>query len=238
MVLVDLNDLRFLVTKVKIRGFRVELGEIEAVINQYPAVREAVVLVREDSLDFQQIVAYVVAQKEQTLTITELREFLESKLPNYMIPNVLLTLEALPLMPNGKVDRKALPIPDQVRPELEAKYLPPQTEVEKTIANIWQEVLRIEEVGIHDNFFELGGHSLLLVQVHSKLQKTFQQLSLVDTFQYPTINYLAKYLTKLQEKQQFVRENTRQNKSRTTSMNRRKQARQNYRTAKHKSNQE
>ena len=223
--------------QVKIRGFRIELGEIEAVISQHPAVQEAVVLVREDSVDFQQIVAYVVAQKEQTLTITELREFLESKLPNYMIPNALLLLEALPLTPNGKVDRKALPIPDQVRPELEAVYIPPQTEVEKTIANIWQEVLRIEEVGIYDNFFELGGHSLLVVQVHSKLQKIFQQLSLVDIFQYPTINYLAKYLTQLQEKEQFVRENVRQNKSRTASMNRRKQARQNYRITKRKSNE-
>ncbi|GAA6615701.1 aminotransferase class V-fold PLP-dependent enzyme [Scytonema sp. NUACC26] len=224
--------------QVKIRGFRIELGEIEAVISQHPAVREAVVLVREDSVDFQRIVAYVVAQEEQTLTITELREFLESKLPNYMIPNALLLLEALPLTPNGKVDRKALPIPDQVRPELEAVYLPPQTEVEKTIANIWQELLHIEEVGIHDNFFELGGHSLLLVQVHSKLQKIFQQLSLVDIFQYPTINYLAKYLTKLQEKQQFIQENTHQNKNRSASMNRQKQARQNYRAAKHKSNKE
>ena len=222
--------------QVKVRGFRIELGEIEAVVSKHPAVREAVVLVREDSVNCQQIVAYVVAQKEQTLTITELREFLESKLPNYMIPNALLSLEKLPLTPNGKIDRKALPIPDQVRPELEAVYLPPQTEVEKTIANIWQEVLRIEEVGIHDNFFELGGHSLLLVQVHNKLQKRFQQLSLVDIFQYRTINYLAKYLTKLQEKQQFVRENVRQNKTRTASMNRRKQSRQNYRTAKHKSN--
>jgi acyl-coenzyme A synthetase/AMP-(fatty) acid ligase len=139
--------------QVKVRGFRIELGEIEAVVSQHPAVREAVVLVREDSVDSQQIVAYVVAQQEQTLTITELREFLESKLPNYMIPNALLLLEALPLTPNGKVDRKALPVPDQVRPELEAVYLAPQTEVEKTIADIWQEVLGIEDVGIHDNFF-------------------------------------------------------------------------------------
>jgi putative pyridoxal-dependent aspartate 1-decarboxylase len=237
--------------QVKVRGFRIELGEIEAVVSQHPAVREAVVLVREDSANSQQIVAYVVVRQEQTLTaecghppasermtITELQEFLKSKLPNYMIPNALLTLEALPLTPNGKVDRKALPVPDQVRPELSAVYLPPQTEIEKTIADIWQEVLDIEEVGIHDNFFELGGHSLLLVQVHSKLQKTFQQLSLVDVFQYPTINYLAKYLTKLQEKPQFVRENARQNKSRTASMSRRKQARQNYRSAKYQTNKE
>ncbi|MGV2831540.1 amino acid adenylation domain-containing protein [Myxosarcina sp. GI1(2024)] len=221
--------------QVKIRGFRIELGEIEAFISQHPAVREAVVLVREEaSTDSKRLVTYVVSQKEQALTITELREFLASKLPNYMIPNALVTLKVLPLTPNGKVDRKALPIPKQVRPELEAVYLPPQTEVEKTIANIWQEFLRLEEIGIHDNFFELGGHSLLLVQVYSKLQKIFQQLSLVDLFQYPTINYLAKYLTQSQDKQEFVRENTRQNKSRTASINRRKQARQNFRTAKHK----
>ena len=154
-----------------------------------------------------------------------------------MVPAAFVTLEALPLTPNGKVDRKALPIPDQVRPELEAKYLPPQTEVEKTIANIWQEVLCIEEIGINDNFFELGGHSLLLVQVHKKLQQKYQQLLLVDLFQYPTINYLAKYLTQKEYKEKYksVQENVRQNKiNRTSSINRRKQARQNYRVAKQK----
>jgi acyl carrier protein len=149
-----------------------------------------------------------------------------------MVPNIFVTLDALPLTPNGKVDRKALPVPDQARPDLEAIYLPPQTEVEKTIANIWQEVLCIEEIGIHDNFFELGGHSLLLVQVHSKLQKLFQKLSVVNLFQYPTINYLAKYLTHKQDEEKSVRENTRQSKSRRVSINRRKQARQAYRTAK------
>ena len=220
--------------QVKIRGFRIELGDIEAVLCQHPAVRETAVIVCEESLNIQRIVAYVVAKKEQTLTTTELRSFLQSKLPNYMVPSSFVTLEALPLTPNGKVDRKALPVPDQVRPELEAVYLPPQTEVEKTIANIWQEVLRIEEIGIHDNFFELGGHSLLLIQLHSKLQKIFKELSLVDIFQYPTINYLAKYLTQSQDKGQSVQENTRQNKTRTASINRRKQARQSYRTAKQK----
>ena len=156
-----------------------------------------------------------------------------------MVPAAFVTLEALPLTPNGKVDRKALPIPDQVRPELEAVYLPPQTEVERTIANIWQEILLIEEIGIHDNFFELGGNSLLLVQVHKKLQQKYQHLSLVDLFQYPTINYLAKYLTqkeyKEKSKSKSVQENARQNKSRIASINRRKQARQSYRTAKQKS---
>ena len=220
--------------QVKVRGFRIELGEIEAAVAQHSAVRETVVVTREDLVNSQQIIVYVVAQNEQTLTIPELREFLASKLPSYMVPAALVTLEALPLTPNGKVDRKALPVPDQARPELEAVYLPPQTEVEKTIANIWQEVLGIEEIGIHDNFFELGGHSLLLIKVHSKLQKTFQKLSRVDLFQYPTIDYLAKYLTHEQDKEKSVLENASQTKSRRASVNRRKQARKSHRAAKSK----
>ncbi|MBW4569114.1 MAG: amino acid adenylation domain-containing protein [Tolypothrix carrinoi HA7290-LM1] len=188
--------------QVKIRGFRIELGEIEAVISQYPVVRETVVIVSEGSADSQRIVAYVVPQKEQTLTISELRSFLESKLPNYMMPAAFVTLEALPLTPNGKVDRKALPAPDTVRPELEVVYQPPQTEVEKTIADIWQKLLQVEEVGIHDNFFELGGHSLFLVQVHGKLREILKKdLSVLDLFRYPTINSLANYLNHLKNKQ-------------------------------------
>ncbi len=183
--------------QVKLRGFRIELGEIEAIISQYPAVRETVVGVREDSADSQRIVAYVVPQEEQTLTIPELRSFLESKLPSYMIPAAFVTLEALPLTPNGKVDRKALPAPDTARLQLETVYQPPQTEVEQKIANTWQEVLNIENIGIYDNFFELGGHSLLLIQVHSKLQTIFPiNLLILDLFRYPTISSLAEFLSR------------------------------------------
>jgi amino acid adenylation domain-containing protein len=218
--------------QVQIRGFRIELGEIEATLSSYPQIQQAVVIAREDIPGHQSLVAYIVTEKQIAVSLSELRHFLKQKLPEYMVPNIFVTLDALPLTPNGKVDRKALPVPDQARPDLEAIYLPPQTEVEKTIANIWQEVLCIEEIGIHDNFFELGGHSLLLVQVHSKLQKLFQKLSVVNLFQYPTINYLAKYLTHKQDEEKSVRENTRQSKSRRVSINRRKQARQAYRTAK------
>ncbi|NEQ27709.1 MAG: AMP-binding protein, partial [Microcoleus sp. SIO2G3] len=218
--------------QVKIRGFRIEFGEIEALMTQYPAVRETVVTVREDSVDSQRIVAYVVPQKEQTLTIFELRRFLESKLPNYMVPGAFVILEALPLTPNGKVDRKALPATDTVRPELEAVYQPPQTEVEKTIADIWQEILQVENVGIHDNFFELGGHSLLLVKVHSKLQKTFQRdFSMIEMFQYPTISHLARYLNQESSEQQFITQHSDRPESRTASVQRRKQARKEYRSA-------
>ncbi|MFN6517002.1 MAG: non-ribosomal peptide synthetase, partial [Nostoc sp. CreGUA01] len=217
--------------QVKIRGFRIELGEIEALITQHPAVRGAVVVVREDSADSKNLVAYVVAQREQTLIIPELRSFLESKLPNYMVPAAFVTLEALPLTPNGKVDRKALPAPDTARPQLEAVYQPPQTEIEKTIADIWQEVLNIEDVGIHDNFFELGGHSLLLVQVHSKLQKTFQRdFLLVEMFQYPTINHLARYFSQESTEETSFIKHSHVPEGRTASLQRRKQARKEYRT--------
>ncbi|WP_413198525.1 amino acid adenylation domain-containing protein [Nostoc piscinale] len=180
--------------QVKLRGFRIELGEIEAAIAQYPGVRETVVVV-----NAQRIVAYLVPQAAQTLSISELRSFLESKLPSYMIPVAFVLLEALPLTANGKVDRQALPAPDTNRPELADAYQPPQTEVEQTIAQIWQTVLQLENVGIHDNFFELGGHSLLLVQVHSKLREKFtKDLAVLDLFRYPTINSLANYLTQVE----------------------------------------
>ncbi|GAB1541392.1 hypothetical protein NUACC21_40630 [Scytonema sp. NUACC21] len=188
--------------QVKIRGFRIELGEIAAIISQHPAVRETVVVVCDDLADSQRIVGYVVPQKEQTLVIPELRSFLESKLPKYMVPSAFVTLEALPLTPNGKIDRKALPTPDTAYPQLETVYQAPQTEVEQTIADIWQEVLYIENLGIHDNFFELGGHSLLLVQVHSKLREVFKKdFSILDLFRYPTISSLADYFNQVKNQQ-------------------------------------
>ncbi|GAB1538702.1 hypothetical protein NUACC21_13660 [Scytonema sp. NUACC21] len=218
--------------QVKIRGFRMELGEIEAVLCQHPAVRETVVAVREDAVGSQSLVAYVVPQKGQTLTITELRQFLESKLPNYMVPAAFVLLEALPLTPNGKVDRKALKVPDTARPELEVVYQPPQTEVEKTIANIWQEALKVENVGIHDNFFELGGHSLLLVQVHSNIQTIFQRnFPLVEMFQYPTISRLARYLSQESSEEISVIKHSHRPESRKASVQRRKEARKEHRAA-------
>ncbi|MBW4435397.1 MAG: amino acid adenylation domain-containing protein [Pelatocladus maniniholoensis HA4357-MV3] len=205
----------------KIRGYRIELGEIESAINQHTAVRENVVVVSEESVNSQRIVAYVVPQEEQTLTIPELRSFLESKLPNYMMPAAFVTSEALPLTPNGKVDRKALSAPDKVRPELEVVSQPPQTEVEQAIANIWQEVLNVKNVGIHDNFFEMGGHSLLLIQVYSKLQKLFQRdFLLVEMFQYPTISHLAKFFSQESREETSIKHS----ENRTASVSRRRQA--------------
>jgi hypothetical protein len=160
--------------QVKIRGYRVELGEIEAVLGQHPAIREAVVLAREDSPGDQRLVAYIVAVPGSAPSINELRSFLQQKLPKYMVPSVLMFLEGLPLTPNGKLNRQALPIPEQTRPELDEAFFVPRTPVEELLVNIWAEVLKVDKVGIHDNFFELGGHSLLATQLISRVRAAFQ----------------------------------------------------------------
>ncbi|MFN6559095.1 MAG: amino acid adenylation domain-containing protein [Nostoc sp. ChiSLP01] len=188
--------------QVKVRGFRIELGEIEALLSQHSAVQASVVVVREDEPGNKSLVAYVVFQAEQSLTITELRRFLEEKLPKYMVPSVFVLLEKLPLLPNGKVDRRALPIPETLRPALEVAYVAPQTEMEQTIAAVWQEVLHLEKVGVNDNFFDIGGHSLLIVQVNNKLQEILNRnLSIVEMFQNSTINSLARHLNQKPENQ-------------------------------------
>ncbi|MEC4891787.1 MAG: amino acid adenylation domain-containing protein [Oscillatoria sp. PMC 1051.18] len=189
--------------QVKLRGFRIELGEIEALLTQHPGVQQAVVLVREDVPDNKRIVAYVVGNlssddipnQKQVPTTSELRNFLKEKLPEYMLPSAFVMLEAMPLTPNGKVDRRALPAPEG-RPELEEAYVRPQTEAEQIIAAVWQEILQLEKVGINDNFFSLGGHSLLLVKIQAKLNEIFEQkLSVIDIFKYPTIQTLAEYIS-------------------------------------------
>jgi len=223
--------------QVKIRGFRIELGEIEAVINTHPQVQQAVVIARvyhepsqrEDIADRKRLVAYVVTS-DASLTSNQLREFIKQKLPEYMIPSAFVMLDNLPLTPNGKIDSKALPMPNITRPDLAEVYHPPQTEVEKAVANIWQELLHVETVGIHDNFFELGGHSLLLVQIHSKLQKIFQRdFPLVEMFQYPTISCLATHLGQESSEQQSFTQHSPRPESRTTSIQRRKEARKEHR---------
>ncbi|MBI5100065.1 MAG: amino acid adenylation domain-containing protein [Nitrospirae bacterium] len=178
--------------QVKVRGFRIEPGEIEAVLAKHPAVRETVVLAREDQPGEKRLVAYVVFHFEPAPTTSELRRFLGDKLPDYMIPSVFIPLEVMPLTANGKVDRRALPIPGRTRPLLEKIYVPPRTAVEQELAAIWAEVLGLEQVGIHDNFFELGGDSLLATQVMSRLRNAFYvEISLRRLFETPTIAGLA-----------------------------------------------
>ncbi|HVF49589.1 MAG TPA: amino acid adenylation domain-containing protein, partial [Pyrinomonadaceae bacterium] len=182
--------------QVKVRGFRIELGEIETVLGQHAGVREAVVVARPDGHGGNRLIAYVVERAAQAATAGELRRYLKNILPEYMIPSAFVTLEALPLTPNGKVDRRALPETDALRPELEEAYVAPRSELERTVAGVWQEVLNVENVGVHDNFFNLGGHSLLVVQVNSRLREVLQSdVSIIEMFKYPTVSALAEHLS-------------------------------------------
>ncbi|MEK7328553.1 MAG: AMP-binding protein, partial [Chloroflexota bacterium] len=177
--------------QVKIRGFRIELGEIEAVLSQHPAVHEAVVLAREDTPGNHRLIAYVARRDEQTVTISELHSFLERKLPAYLVPAAFVVLDALPLTPNGKVDRKALPAPAQDRPELAGDYIAPQSAAEKTLAEIWTQVLGVKQIGTGDNFFELGGDSILSIQVIARAAQAGLRLTPKQLFEHPTIAGLA-----------------------------------------------
>ena len=180
--------------QVKLRGFRIELGEIETLLRQHPSVRDVIVLAREDSPGEKRLVAYLVVEEESTPTTTELRSFLKEKMPDYMVPSAFVILEAFPLTPNGKIDRRALPEPHIDR-QSEEGYMAPRNEVERTIAEIWQALLKIEKVGIHDNFFELGGHSLLATQVISRISRAFGvEASLERLFETPTVAGLADYI--------------------------------------------
>ncbi|PZO15511.1 MAG: non-ribosomal peptide synthetase [Leptolyngbya foveolarum] len=182
--------------QVKIRGYRVELGEIEAALSQHPSVREAVVIAREDDPGRRRLVAYVVSEADVGETgIADLREWLRSQVPDYMVPAAFVQLDELPLTVNGKVNRQALPRPSGDRPELSNAYVAPKADLERAIAHIWQALLGLDQVGLQDNFFDLGGHSLLLVQVQNQLQTQLdRQILLVDLFRYPTIQAIAAYL--------------------------------------------
>ena len=179
--------------QVKIRGFRIEPGEIEAVLRLHPNVREVLVDVRELSVAGRSLVAYVVPQADAS-SMGEVRDYLRERLPDYMVPSVWVVLDRMPLTPNGKVDRAALPAPEGSG--LEQEFVAPRAGLEEQIAQVWREVLRLERVGTRDSFFDLGGHSLLIVQAHAKLTTALQrELPIVDLFRFPTIESLARHLT-------------------------------------------
>jgi len=178
-------------SQVKIRGYRIELGEIEETLRQHSAVRDAVAIARDDGSGNKRLVAYLVLNQDKLPSISNLRAYLQEKLPEYMVPAVFVTLESLPLTPNGKVDRKALPAPDRDRPELEEAFAAPSTAIEKILAEIWAQVLGLEQVGIDDNFFELGGDSILSIQVISKANQAGLRLTPKQLFQHQTIAQLA-----------------------------------------------
>jgi acyl-CoA synthetase (AMP-forming)/AMP-acid ligase II/acyl carrier protein len=180
--------------QVKVRGFRIELGEIEATMTQHPEVQEAVVAVRPAEGGENILVGYVVPKipGDDAQVIPQLRQFLQGKLPEHLMPNLFVGIETLPLTPNGKIDRNALPQPEATRRDLLASYVAPRTPIEQQIADIWSQVLKLDRVGIHDNFFELGGYSLLAIQIVSRLRPALQvEVPLPILFELPTIEALA-----------------------------------------------
>jgi len=209
--------------QVKIRGFRVEVGEIEALLCQHSTVRETVVVVKEDSPGDKYLVAYIVpALASQVFTadldseqniqdsaiirelVTELRNFLKEKLPEYMVPSAFVCLKALPLSPSGKVDRRALPAPKTSKTALKGSFASPRTPTEEVVVDIWTQILGRERIGIHDNFFDLGGHSLLAIQVISRLRKAFQvELPLRSLFEEATIAKLVERIERIRTAQKL-----------------------------------
>jgi aspartate racemase len=180
--------------QVKIRGFRIELGEIETIVSQHPGIRETVVIAREDIPGDKRLVAYVVPQQQPPHS-SQLRSFLQERLPNYMVPSAFVFLDTMPLTPNGKVDRRALPAPEQTRQELEAVLVSPRNEVELQLTKIWEKVLNIEPISIRDNFFALGGHSLVALRLFAQIKEKFaRDLPITTLFQAPTIEQLASIL--------------------------------------------
>jgi amino acid adenylation domain-containing protein len=179
--------------QVKIRGFRIELGEVEAVLNSHPAVREAVVVAVAQGHVDKRMVAYITTNVS-TPVVDELRQYLGQKLPDYMVPSLFVRLDTMPLTPNGKVDRQALPAPDQARPEMQVEYQAPRTPVEEILADLWAEALGIEQVGVNDSFFALGGDSIRSVRVVALAKERGLSFSVQDMFQHQTIAALARHL--------------------------------------------
>ena len=212
--------------QVKIRGFRIEVGEVEAVLAQHTGVRESVVVAREDDSGKTRLVAYVVSNNGDLQT-GDLRNYMQQRLAEYMIPSSFVVLENLPRTPNGKIDRRALPADDGPRTDVQEVYIEPRSGMERTLASIWQELLKVEKVGVNDNFFGLGGHSLLLVNAHSKIIEVLKvKVSMVDMFKYPTVSALAEYLS-LQDGVMAAAAPARsQAESRIEALNRQRQLRQ------------
>ncbi len=179
--------------QVKVRGFRIELGEIEATLNEHSAIQQSVVTARQmgQHEDDKALVAYFIAEGDEPPNVSELREFLRGELPDYMIPAIFMALDRFPLNPAGKVDRKALPEPDTARPELKNEYVAPRNDAEATFAEIWADVLAVDQVGIHDNYFDLGGASMQGLEIAALAAEEGYEMTPAMLFQYPTIAELA-----------------------------------------------
>jgi len=192
--------------QVKLRGYRIEIGEIEEQLSRHEYIGAVAVTIYEPANGEKRLVAYVVPRGGKAVSGEELRRYLQRSLPEYMLPTIFVKVESLPLTPSGKVNRSALQ-PPEVGTLLErgTTYQAPQTEIERVIAEVWQEVLTVEKVGLLDNFFDLGGHSLLATRVQHQLQERLQQkIALVDLFTYSTVSALAQYVSRGQEEQQLA----------------------------------
>jgi len=191
----DIEYLGRIDDQVKLRGFRIELGEIESTLASHPAMAQCVVILREDRPGDKRLVAYYTATGEILPSIAQLREHLQASLPEYMIPSAFVLLDALPLTPSGKIDRRGLPAPDLKDHDAQEHYTPPRNGIEEQLVEIWQKILGIERIGIHDNFFALGGHSLLAVRLFNTINQRFQKtLPLSLVFQCGSIAQIASSL--------------------------------------------
>jgi acyl carrier protein len=179
--------------QIKLRGHRIEPGEIEVVIERHPAVRQAVVVVDGEGSS-RQLVAYI-RYTDASQDVDQIRSWLRERLPDYMVPGVLVPLDEFPLTPNGKIDRKRLPSLQKVSRVSRGDSITPRNQTEQRISELWSDALHIDRPGIRDNFFDLGGHSLLLVQLHARMKREFNaNITAVDLFRYPTIEALASFL--------------------------------------------
>ena len=181
--------------QVKVRGYRIELGEIESTLANHPGVKSCAVLAREDEPGNKRLVGYVSLQNEKPPTSEELREFVRGKLPEYMVPSQMVVLNSIPLTTNGKIDRKALPAPSRENVSSTGDFVSPGTEIEKSLAAMWRELLKVDRIGIHDDFFNLGGHSLMAIKAVSRIRDVFGvDLPLATLLEAPTIAALSQIL--------------------------------------------
>ena len=191
------GDLEYIGRKddqVKIRGHRIEIGEIEAAINNLPEVKDAVVITHKNKSDEYELVAYYIAVGDNNFN---LREVLRNKLPSYMVPSYLVVLDKFPLTSNGKLDKKALPVPQEVAGK-QTEYVPPRNEMDERIIAMWQDILERDKIGIRDNFFDMGGHSLKATRVISKIQEVYGvKVDLKNLFIDPTVEHLSDYVETL-----------------------------------------
>jgi amino acid adenylation domain-containing protein len=181
--------------QIKLRGYRIEVAEVESALKQHQAIQDVVVCVREDEPGDRRLVAYLTAVPAAEISSADVRTYLREILPEYMVPSTFVVLDKLPLTLTGKVDRKRLPVPEPSHLDSEAAYAAPRTDFEHRLAQIWKEALRVDDLGINDNFFDLGGHSLMMTQVHRRLEGILGRgVSILALFKHPTIGALARYL--------------------------------------------